>query len=323
MDFFYPLQKLVDWLTYNIFNLEATSRLGSSINFFLYDSLKIFLLLFVIVIFMSVLRFYLPIEKLRDFLAKHKLYGLDYLLAAIFGAITPFCSCSSIPLFIGFVGAGIPLGVTFSFLITSPLVNEVAVALFIGIFGIKVTLLYVLAGILIGVVGGFIMGKLKGEKYIADFIFKTNNQQDVCENKKIFSHKIIKIIWVESWSIIKKVSLYVLLGVGLGALIHGYIPENFFSYYLGRAGFWGVPVAVILGVPMYANAAGVIPIIQALIDKGIPIGTALAFMMAVVGLSAPEALMLKRIMKWNLLLKFFGVVTIGIIIIGFLFNIIL
>jgi len=296
--------------------------LGTSINFFLYDSLKIFLLLFVITLFMSWLRFYLPIEKLRDFLAKHKFYGLDYFLASLFGALTPFCSCSSIPLFIGFVGAGIPLGVTFAFLITSPLINEVAVALFIGIFGVKITIIYVVAGMLIGMIGGYILGKMKGEKYVEKFVFQTQVKSGIEKNKKI-NKQIIKNIFREAWSIIQKVALYILLGLVVGAFIHGFIPENFFAIYLEKAGFLGVPLAVILGVPMYVNAAGIIPIVQALIEKGVPIGTALSFMMAVVGLSLPEALMLKRIMKWNLLLKFFGIVTLGIIIIGFLFNIIL
>ena len=322
MDIFYPLQKIADWLVYSIFNLEPISRLGESVNFFVYDSLKIFLLLFIITIFMSWLRFYLPIEKLRDFLTKHKFYGLDYFLASLFGALTPFCSCSSIPLFIGFVGAGIPLGVTFAFLITSPLINEVAVALFIGIFGIKITLVYVVAGMLIGMVGGYILGKIKGEKYVEEFVFQTNVKTGTQENKKI-NKQIIKSIFIEAWGIIKKVALYILLGLAIGAFIHGYIPENFFAIYLERAGFFGVPLAVILGVPMYANAAGVIPIVQALIEKGVPIGTALAFMMAVVGLSLPEGIMLKKVLKWPLLLSFFGVVTLGIIFIGFLFNIIL
>lgn len=322
MDIFYPLQKFADWLVYNVFNLESTSRLGGSINFFVYDSLKIFLLLFVITIFMSWLRFYLPIEKLRDFLLKHKFYGLDYFLASLFGALTPFCSCSSIPLFIGFVGAGIPLGVTFAFLITSPLINEVAVALFIGIFGVKITIIYVVAGMLVGMVGGYILGKMKGEKYVEEFVFQTQVKTGIEKNKKI-NKQIIKNIFVEAWCIIKKVALYILLGLAIGAVIHGYIPENFFAIYLERAGFWGVPLAVILGVPMYANAAGVIPIVQALIEKGVPIGTAMAFMMAVVGLSLPEGVMLKKVLQWPLLLSFFGVVTLGIIIIGFLFNIIL
>ncbi len=322
MDFFYPLQKIADWLVYNIFNLKPTSRLGESVNFFVYDSLKIFLLLFVITIFMSWLRFYLPIEKLRDFLLKHKFYGLDYFLASLFGALTPFCSCSSIPLFIGFVGAGIPLGVTFAFLITSPLINEVAVALFIGIFGVKITLIYIAAGMLVGMVGGYILGKMKGEKYVEKFVFQTQVKSGTEKNKKI-NKKIIENIFRDARCIIQKVALYILLGLAVGAFIHGFVPENFFAVYLERAGFWGVPLAVILGVPMYANAAGVIPIMQALIEKGVPIGTALAFMMAVVGLSLPEGIMLKKVLQWPLLLSFFGVVTLGIIIIGFLFNIIL
>ncbi len=321
MDIFYPLEFLADWITFSIFNIEQGSSLGDSVQFFFYDTFKIFLLILVITHFMSALRYYLPIEKLRDFLLKRKLYGLDYFLATVFGAITPFCSCSSIPLFIGFLEARIPLGVTFAFMITSPLINEVAITLFLGIFGWKVTLLYVFAGIFIGMVGGFVLGKLKMEKYVEDFVWKVHaqkqNQQEVAKESLV---KIFPQISREAFEIIKKIALYIVIGVGVGAFIHGYIPEGFFQKYLESAGVWGVPLSTILAVPMYANASGVIPIIQSLVVKGVPLGTALAFMMAVVGLSLPEALILKKVLKWPLLITFFGVVTVGIILIGYLFN---
>jgi len=319
-DIFYPLEALANWLTFSVFDIEQSSHLGSSFQFFFYDTFKIFALLLVITHFMSALRYYLPIEKLRDFLTKRKLYGVDYFLATVFGSITPFCSCSSIPLFIGFLEARIPLGVTFAFMITSPLINEVAIALFLGIFGWQVTLLYIAAGIVIGMVGGVILGKLKMEKYVEDFVWKVHAQKQNLEQKKESLGKVFPQISREAFSITKKIAIYILIGVGVGAFIHGYVPEGFFGKYLESAGFWGVPLATILAVPMYANASGVIPIIQSLVAKGVPLGTALAFMMAVVGLSFPEALILKKVLKWQLLATFFGVVTIGIILIGYLFN---
>ena len=320
MDIFYPFEWLAKYITFNIFTLEVGSHLADSIQFFFYDSLKILALIIFITHLMSWLRYYLPIEKLRDFLTQHKFYGLDYFLATIFGAITPFCSCSSIPLFIGFIEAEIPLGVTFAFLITSPLINEVALALFIGMFGFKITAIYVLAGITIGMVGGFIIGKLQLENYIEDFVWKIKSQKQNSEAKKLSWTKVLKIISVEAFGITKKIALYVLAGVGLGAFIHGYVPQGFFGKYLQKAGWWGVPLAVILAVPLYSNASGVIPVVQSLVAKGVPIGTALALMMAIVGISLPEALILKKVMKWQLLVIFFGIVTLGIITIGYLFN---
>jgi len=270
---------------------------------------------------MAILRHYLPIEKLRDFLASRKWYGADYLLASIFGTITPFCSCSSIPLFIGFLEAGIPLGVTLSFLITSPLVNQVAVVLFAGLFGWKVTILYVISAVLLGVVGGFILGKLKLEKYVADYVWQIKSQKIDLEQKKETWQKLLKIFWKEGWVFTKKIIWYVLIGIGVGAVIHGFVPAGFFEHYITAENLFAVPIATILAVPMYANAVGVIPIMQSLVEKGIPLGTAMAFMMAVVGLSLPEALILKRVMKMKLLAYFFGITTIYIIIIGYLFNI--
>ncbi len=320
MDIFYPFEYFSKWLTYDLFSL-TNSALAGALEFFVYDTLKIFFLILIITHLMSLLRYYLPIEKLRGFLVSHKFYGLDYFLATIFGAVTPFCSCSSIPLFIGFMQARIPLGVTFSFLITSPLINEVAIGLFIGLFGLKITVIYILAGIVIGMLGGFILGKLKMEKYVADFVWNIKTQKDVeKESKKLPVGQVFKIVSKEAFGIIKKIALYILIGVAVGAFIHGYVPQGFFEVYLQKAGLWGVPLAVILAVPLYSNASGVIPIIQSLIAKGVPIGTGLAFMMAVVGLSLPEAMILKKVLKWQLLASFFGIVTIGIIIIGYLFN---
>jgi len=323
MNIFYPFEWLANYITFNIFSLEVGSHLAESVQFFFYDSFKIIALILVITHFMSLLRYYLPIEKLRDFLTKHKFYGLDYFLATVFGVITPFCSCSSIPLFIGFIEAGIPLGVTFAFLITSPLINEVALSLFIGMFGLKITVFYVFAGILVGMIGGFILGKLHLEKYVEDFVWKVKSQKHETKNNKLPFGKIFKIISKEAFNITRKIIFYVLVGVGLGAFIHGFVPQGFFEKYLQKAGWFGVPLAVILAVPLYSNASGVIPIVQSLVSKGVPIGTALALMMAIVGISLPEALILKKVIKWQLLAIFFSIVTLGIIVIGYLFNIFL
>lgn len=317
---FYPIQILADWLTYSVLNIQTESHLGNSVNFFIYDSVKILVLLLVINYLMAIVRHYLPVEKLRDFLASRKWYGLDYFLGAFFGTITPFCSCSSIPLFIGFLEARIPLGVTFSFLITSPLVNEVAVVLFAGLFGWKITILYVISAVLLGMIGGFILGKLRLEKYVEDYIWQIKSQKIDMKKEKIPFSKLLKIFWDEGFEITKKITPYVFVGIGVGALIHGFVPTGFFERYITADNIFAVPIATLLAVPMYANSVGVIPIIQSLVEKGIPIGTALAFMMAIVGLSLPEALILKKVMKTRLILYFFGVVTICIIIIGYLFN---
>jgi len=319
---FHFLELLAQWITYDLLNIEQGTQLAGAMEFFIYDTTKILILLLIITHLMSALRYYFPIEKLRDFLLKNKLYGIDYFLASVFGAMTPFCSCSSIPLFIGFLEVRIPLGITFAFMITSPLINEVAIALFIGSFGWKVTMIYVVAGILIGMIGGFVLGKLKMEKYVEDFVWKVKLKKGIQlkVNNKTF-WEIFQTISNEAFDIIQKIIWHVIIGVAVGALIHGFVPDEFFGSFLEKAGVWGVPLSVILAVPMYSNASGVIPVIEALIAKGVPIGTALAFMMAVVGLSLPEALILKKILKWQLLATFFAVVTLGIIIIGYTFNI--
>ncbi|HKK54314.1 MAG TPA: permease [Patescibacteria group bacterium] len=321
MDIFYPIELFADWFSYGLLNLNEVSHFGSSVNFFVYDSIKIILLLLVINYFMAILRHHLPVEKLRNFLVSRKWYGLDYFLAAIFGTITPFCSCSSIPLFIGFLEAGIPLGVTLTFLIVSPLVNEVAVVLFLGLFGIKITALYVGSAILLGIIGGFILSKLKLEKYVADYVWKIKSQKVETKEEKITAKKLAIRFWKEAVSLTKKLTPYVLIGIAVGAGIHGFVPTGFFEEYISAENFWAVPVSTILAVPMYANSVGVIPIMESLVAKGIPLGTAMAFMMAVVGLSLPEALILKKVMKTKLLVYFFGITTINIIIIGYLFNI--
>ena len=314
MDIF---QIFSNWLILDFLNLK--SSLGTALNFFIYDSLKILFLLLVINFFMAIVRYYLPIEKIKSFLTLRKWYGLDYFLAALFGTITPFCSCSSIPLFIGFLEVGIPLGVTFTFLIVSPLVNEVAVVLFLGLFGLKITVFYVFSAIILGMVSGFMISKLKLEKEVSVYILK-NKKELIDEEKKVSFLKLIKLFWSEGFEITKKLAFYVFLGIGVGALIHGFIPIGFFEKYITADNLFSVPIATILAVPLYSNSMAVIPIMESLVGKGIPFGTAMAFMMAVVVLSLPEALILRKVMKKKLLLIFFGIVTINIVIIGYLFN---
>ncbi len=321
------IQNFADWLVYSIMGLDAQSHLGAAVNFFFYDTIKILILLFSISVLMGIINAYFPIDRLRNYLTTHKLFGLQYFFAALFGAITPFCSCSSIPLFIGFVKGGIPLGVTFAYLITSPLVNEVAVAMFIGSFGLRITLVYVVSGLLLGVIGGFILGRLKLEPYLSDWVKQiqqnANAESGEWEEERTPFMQRLPVIMKDAWGIVRGVLLYILIGIAIGAFMHGYVPEGFFEQYMSKDNWYAVPLSVILAVPMYANAAGIVPIIDVFVSKGIPIGTALAFMMAVVGLSLPEATLLKKVMTWRLIGIFFGVITLFIIISGYLFNAIL
>jgi uncharacterized protein len=320
------LQYLADVLVYSVLDLAEGSKLGDALNFFFFDTIKILILLFIITSVMGVVNSYFPVDRIQNFLSRRKLYGLEYFLASLFGAITPFCSCSSVPLFIGFVKGGIPLGVTFAFLITSPLVNEVAIAIFIGMFGLKATLIYVTSGVILGMIGGFVLNKLKLEHlltpWVQGILANANKEDELEEDKKTFVQRIPEI-FREAWFIIKGVFWYIIIGIAIGAAMHGFVPTGFFEAYISRENPFAVPIATILGVPMYSNAAGVLPIIEVFVDKGVPIGTAIAFMMAVVGLSIPEAMLLKKVMTWKLIAIFFTVVTICIIISGYFFNLIL
>lgn len=318
------IQNFADWLVFSIIGLDNETALGSAVNFFVYDSIKILLLLFLISALMGIVNAYFPVERLRNYLFSHRLYGLQYLLASLFGAITPFCSCSSIPLFIGFVKGGIPLGVTLSFLITSPLVNEVAVAMFLGSFGIKATLVYVISGILLGCVGGFVLGRMHLEPYLSDWVkqvqLQSEKQTAEWEQERTSFMQRLPIVIRDSWRIVRGVLLYIFIGIGIGAFMHGFVPEGFFEQYMSRDNWYAVPLSVMLAVPMYANAAGIVPVIEVFVAKGIPLGTAIAFMMAVVGLSLPEATLLKKVMTWRLIVVFFTTVTLFIILSGYLFN---
>lgn len=321
------IQEFADWLVYDIFDLDASTALGEAVNFFFYDTIKILLLLFFISVIMGIVNAYFPIERLRNYLTSRRLYGLQYLFAALFGAVTPFCSCSSIPLFIGFVKGGIPLGVTLAYLITSPLVNEVAVAMFIGTFGMRITVIYVISGIFLGMVGGFLLGKMNLDVYLSDWVKQI--QQDSASGSGTWEKentpflKRLPVIMRESWGIVKGVLLYVIIGIGIGAFMHGFVPEGFFEQYMSKENWFAVPLSVLLAVPVYANAAGIVPVIEVFVAKGIPVGTALAFMMAVVGLSLPEATLLKKVMTWRLVGIFFGVTALFIILLGYLYNVML
>lgn len=318
------IQNFADWLVFSIIGLDNEIAFGSAVNFFVYDSIKILLLLFLISALMGIVNAYFPVERLRNYLSSHRLYGLQYLLASLFGAITPFCSCSSIPLFIGFVKGGIPLGVTLSFLITSPLVNEVAVAMFLGSFGIKATLVYVISGILLGCVGGFVLGRMHLEPYLSDWVkqvqLQSEKQTAEWEQERTSFMQRLPIVIRDSWRIVRGVLLYIFIGIGIGAFMHGFVPEGFFEQYMSRDNWYAVPLSVMLAVPMYANAAGIVPVIEVFVAKGIPLGTAIAFMMAVVGLSLPEATLLKKVMTWRLIAVFFITVMLFIILSGYLFN---
>ncbi|MDD3190488.1 MAG: permease [Candidatus Pacebacteria bacterium] len=325
MDIFYPIQIFADRIT-GFLGLTAGSYAGDAVNFFVYDTIKIGILLVIINYIMAATRYYFPLEKARAILTKKRWFGLNYLLAALLGIVTPFCSCSSIPLFIGFLGAGIPLGITFAFLISSPLINEASLYLFPAMFGWKVTILYNLFGLTIAVLGGMLMQKMGLEKYVLPELLKFKSRAEVEAangGNKLQLGQLLKYFWKDGMSITKKIFPYVVLGVSIGALIHGFVPAGFVEQNISSRDWWTVPMTVLLGVPLYANSVSVIPIMEALVGKGAPLGTVLAFMTAIVTLSIPEMLILKKVMRWQLLAVFFAITTFGIIIMGYLFNAIL
>lgn len=315
------LQAFADWITFGILRLDKASLLGKAIDFLIYDSIKIMLLLAVIIFGVTFVRSYLPPEKVRGFLSRRNEY-VGNLLAASFGIITPFCSCSAVPLFIGFVESGVPLGVTFSFLIAAPIINEVALTLLWGMFGAKIALLYIGSGLTIATIGGMIIGKLGLEKWVEDFVYQVKMGEVAEVILPSFAERARGALDY-TWDLLKKVGPYVLIGVAIGGFIHGYAPENFLARYAGGGNPFAVLLAVIIGIPLYANAAGMIPIVKVLIEKGLPMGTALAFMMAVTGLSLPEGIILRRVLKPKLLAVFFGTIGVAIIFTGYLFNVVL
>jgi uncharacterized membrane protein YraQ (UPF0718 family) len=314
------LKQFADYFVFSLLGLDPATRLAQALDFFVYDTIKIFLLLTTIIFVVAIIRSQFSPERTRRLLAHRREY-IGNVLAALLGIVTPFCSCSAVPLFIGFVESGVPLGVTFSFLISSPMVNEVALILLWGLFGWKIALIYVGTGVFVAIAAGVVIGRLRMERFVQDYVYTMKvgaaTEQAMTRRERIayardYTGTLLKRIWP-----------YVVVGIAIGSFIHGYAPEGFLVKYAGPNNPLGVPVAVLVGVPLYSNAAGVIPIVQALMEKGMAIGTVLAFMMAVTALSLPEAVILKNVLKMRLLLTFFGIVAAAIIGVGYLFNAIL
>ncbi len=309
----------VDGLVYGILKLEPGTRLTSALHFFLYEAPKVLLLLTIVVFGVGIVRSYFSPEKTRRILENKPLL-LGNVLASTLGIVTPFCSCSAVPLFIGFVEAGIPLGVTFSFLIAAPMINEIAIVLLFGLFGWKVTLLYVSTGLSIAILAGYVINKLKVERYVEDWVYTIRSQPLNMQEEQLTLDDRVEFGFTQVREIVSKVWLYVLVGIAVGAGIHGYVPENFMAGLMGKSAWWAVPVSVLIGVPLYSNAAGIIPIVHALLEKGASLGTTLAFMMSVIGLSLPETIILRKVLKLPLIFIFVGVVATGILLVGYLFN---
>ena len=312
------LKTLASYITLDLLNLEQGSRFGAALEFFIYDTIKIFLLLSVIIFVISVIRSYFPPEKTRRILS-HKKEFIGNILAALLGMVTPFCSCSAVPLFIGFVEAGVPLGVTFSFLISSPMVNEVAVILLWGMFGWKIAAIYMGTGLLVAFFGGLIIGKLKLEEWVEGYVYQLRSGQAQEIRKQAFRERL-EYARENTADIIRRVWLFIIIAIGIGGFIHGYVPQDFLVHYAGRGNPFAVPIAVAVGVPLYSNAAGVIPIVYALMEKGLSIGTVLAFMMAVTALSLPEMIILRKVLKIPLLVVFVGIMAVTITAVGYVFN---
>lgn len=312
------IQPLANWLTYTALGLETDSHFGESLAFFLYDVPKILLLLSGMIFLISIIRTFLSPERTRALLGG-KREGIGNVLGALLGIVTPFCSCSAVPLFIGFVEGGIPLGVTFSFLIAAPTINEIAVVLLFGLFGWQIAGLYIMSGLTIAIIAGWIIGRLKMEQHVEDFVWEVHRNAGASEEKLSWGDRLSQA-WISVREIVGKVWLYVVAGIAVGAGIHGYVPQDALAAIMGKQASWSVPAAVLLGIPLYSNAAGIIPIVSALMEKGASLGTTLAFMMSVIGLSLPEAVILRRVLKPRLLVTFFAVIALAIVLTGYLFN---
>lgn len=313
------LTPIANFIIDDIFEMESGKHFTETLRFFIYEVPKVFLLLILIIFIVGIIRSYFSPEKTREALKGRSLFSGN-IMAALLGMVTPFCSCSAIPLFLGFVEAGIPIGITFSFLIAAPMINEVAIVLLIGLFGWKVTLIYVLTGLFVAVLSGWLIGVFKLEKYVADWVFqvKSNNQESSVLKVKFEDR--IKVGYTTVKEIVGKIWIYIIIGIAVGAGAHGYVPEDYLSTLMSKANWYSVPLAIIIGIPLYSNAAGIIPIISVLIEKGVSLGTALAFMMSVIGLSLPEIIILKKVLKMQLIAIFVGIVALGIIIVGYILN---
>jgi len=313
------LKDITDYFVFTLIGLDPVNRLTMALHFFIYEVPKVLLLLTVIVFVVGIIRSYFSPEKTRKALEGKPLF-LGNIMASTLGIVTPFCSCSAIPLFIGFMETGIPLGVTFSFLIAAPMINEVALILLFGLFGWKTALIYASTGLLIAIISGWIIGKMNMTRFVQEWVFEIKSGELNLEEETPSFTERIDAGYTAVKEIVSKVWIYIMIGIGVGAFVHGYVPENFMASIMGKSVWWSVPAAVLIGVPLYSNAAGIIPIIQALIAKGASLGTALAFMMAVIGLSLPEMIILKKVIKLPLMILFVSIVASGIMIVGYLFN---
>jgi hypothetical protein len=315
------LATFATWFTYSLLTLPLGSHLGATVEFFVYESPKVLMLLTLVVFGVGIVRSFFTPDRTRRILSGRR-ESVGNVVAALLGIVTPFCSCSAVPLFIGFVTTGVPLGVTFSFLVSAPMVNEVALVLLFGLFGWKVAGLYLGTGLLIAMISGWAIGRLRMEKQVEDWVFEMPSSAGIEEKELDWPVRLRAGVDAVK-DIVGRVWFYVLLGIGVGAGIHGYVPENFMASIMGKGAWWSVPLAVLIGVPMYSNAAGIIPVVQALLSKGAALGTVLAFMMSVIGLSLPEAIILRKVLKPRLIAAFFGVVAAGILLVGYLFNVIM
>jgi uncharacterized protein len=318
---YFSLSPISKWITYSLFRLKPGAHLSAAVEFFVFEVPKVLLLLTVVVFFVGIIRSFFTPERTRAILAG-KRESVGSVLAACLGTVTPFCSCSAVPLFIGFVTAGVPLGVTFSFLIAAPMINEIALVLLFGMFGWKVAAIYLGTGLTVAIFAGWVIGRLKMEKYVEEWVYQTQVGAAPGHQPSTWADRIT-CGWTSVKDIVGRVWLYVVIGIAVGAGIHGYVPENFMVSIMGKGAWWSVPLAVIIGIPMYSNAAGIIPVVQALLGKGAALGTVLAFMMSVIGLSLPEAVILRKVLKMRLILTFFGIVGLGIVLVGYLFNLIM
>lgn len=316
------LTSLADFIVYNLLNLDAASSFGSSLHYFIVGFTEISLLVIAITYVMGIVTSYMPMDKIRAYLDKNKSLGIGNLFASLLGAVTPFCSCSSIPLFVGMMQARIPLGIALSFLITSPLVNEIAIALFWVTYGWKVTLIYVISGIVLGIIGGIVLEKLGMAEYVADWVKNLGETKaELAEDTRSFKERLPEINGT-ALKTLKRLAPYIFIGLAIGSAIHGFVPQSYFETALATSNPFAVPLAVITAIPLYIDAVGVLPIIESLVGKGVPLGTAIAFMMAAIGLSFPEALLLKKVMQKKLLAAFFATIGIGMIFSGYFFNLI-
>jgi uncharacterized protein len=319
---YYSLAPVSKWLTYSLFHLTPGAHLSAAVEFFLFEVPKVLLLLTVVVFVVGIIRSFFTPERTRSILAG-KRESVGNVLAACLGIVTPFCSCSAVPLFIGFVTAGVPLGVTFSFLVAAPMINEIALGMLFSLFGWKVAAIYLATGLSVAILSGWTIGRLKMEKHVEGWVYKTQVGPGLQSDQPLSWSERIAQGRTAVKDIVGRVWLYVMIGIAVGAGIHGYVPEQFMASIMGKGAWWSIPLAVLIGIPMYSNAAGIIPIVEALLGKGAALGTVLAFMMSVIGLSLPEAVILRKVLKMRLLITFFAIVGLGIMLVGYLFNLIM